>query len=152
MEIEYLIKMKNTPKIKNVENRGISEIKINELEQKLNIKLPKAYKEFLFLGGDYEELLSGWEREFDDLDWIQDLAKKSMQRVDLSLKPLFAFAEYGNDQFLFFFLSEGDNPAVYTYDEMKIHKDEQGNYAYYKKTDETFSKCIDDLIDEALKK
>ncbi|HAT3994317.1 TPA: SMI1/KNR4 family protein, partial [Elizabethkingia anophelis] len=50
MEIKYLKKMKDTPKIGQWVNRGISEQEIAKLEQEFNISFPQAYKEFLYLG------------------------------------------------------------------------------------------------------
>jgi hypothetical protein len=152
MEIKYLTKLKETPKIGRWENRGVPETKIEGLENQLKIKLPLAFKEYLFLAGEFNNIIGDWDGSFGDLDWIQDQAKESMENVNLSLKPYFAFAEYGRDQFLFFFLNEGDNPAVYTYDEMKIHKDEQGNQTYYKMTKPSFVNFVEKHIDEALKK
>lgn len=152
MEIEYLTKMKNTPKIKHTANRGVSEEKIKQAESKMGIKFPKAFKEFLYLGGDYEEVISDWNRGFDNLEGIQEEAEESFNNVGLGLRNFFAFAEYGGDQFLFFFLNEGDNPPVYAYDEMKIHKDEYGNPSYYKKTKPSFTDFIEKHIDEQISK
>ncbi|THD32923.1 SMI1/KNR4 family protein [uncultured Flavobacterium sp.] len=151
MEIEYLIKMKNTPKIKYIANRGLSEEKIEQVESKMGIKFPKAFKEFLYLGGDYEEIINDWNRGFDNLELIQEEAEESFVRVGLGLTNFFAFAEYARDQFIFFFLDEGENPPVYMFAEEKFHKNDQGEYVYYKKTDTSFSECIDSFISSALK-
>lgn len=42
-------------------------------------------------------------------------------------------------------------PPVYAYDEMKIHKDEQGNEGYYQKFRNSFSEYIERCIDAASK-
>lgn len=112
MEIQYLTKMKNNPKIGRWENRGISEQKIEKLEQDFKIKFPQAYKEFLFLGGEFQNCID-WNTNYQYLDWTQTNLKESMDDVNLHLKPHFIFGEYGNDQCLFFFLDEGDNPPIY---------------------------------------
>ena len=74
-----------------------------------------------------------------------------MQNVNLNLKPFFAFASYDRDQFLFFFLDEGDNPPVYQYAEDKFHKNEQNEYVYYTKFRDSFSEYIERCINEELK-
>ncbi len=114
MQLEYLKKLENfyneNPKISKI---GVSEQEINKLEQELNIKLPTAYKEFLFLAGNRNSIFGSWESGFEYLDLIQTNLKESMDDVNLHLKPHFIFGEYGNDQCLFFFLDEGDNPPIY---------------------------------------
>ena len=113
MELTYLKKLEdfynNNPKFSKI---GVPEKKIEKLEQELNVKLPKAYKEFLFLAGNRDSILNPWERGFDYLDLIQTNLKESMNDVSLHLKPHFIFAEYGSDQCLFFFLDEGAPPHL----------------------------------------
>jgi hypothetical protein len=43
MEIKYLVKMKNNPKIGSFENEGVSEIEIERLEKELKIN-PRSAK------------------------------------------------------------------------------------------------------------
>jgi hypothetical protein len=112
MQIEYLTKMKNTPKIGSWENRGISEQEIEKLEQKFGIEFPKAYKEFLFLGGEFQNAID-WDTITEYLDWTQENIKESMENINLHINPFFVFANYGNDQCLFFFFGEGENPPIY---------------------------------------
>lgn len=150
MEIEYLTKMKNTPKIGRWENRGISEQEIEKLEQKFNIKFPKAYKEFLFLGGEFQNCVE-WDTNYRHLDWSQTNIKESMSEVNLQLKPFFAFADFEGSNCLFFFLDDGENPPIYGYDESKIYTNEKGEEVYYKKTKNSFSDFIELHIDHAVK-
>lgn len=75
-----------------------------------------------------------------------------MENINLHMKPFFVFANYGNDQCLFFFLDEGENPPIYIYAADKFHKNEKDEYVYYKKTDNSFSECIEGFIDHALSK
>lgn len=149
MQIEYLTKMKSTPIIKGHENRGNSEIEIEKLEEKLKIKFPKAYKEFLFLGGKYQNCIDDWNTDSQYLDWMQENIKESMDDVNLDLKPFFVCAEYGNDQCLFFFLDEGENPPIYAYYEDKI--EENGKNVFYIKFRNSFSEYIDRCIESELK-
>lgn len=46
-------KLANAPKIRDQKTRGVSASEIIKVEQRLNIKFPFAYKEFLLLAGDY---------------------------------------------------------------------------------------------------
>lgn len=146
MNIQYLTKMKNTPVINGETNRGISEQKIEKLEQEFNIKFPKAYKEFLFLGGEYQNCIDDWNTDYQYLDWMQANLKESMDDIDLHLKPHFIFAEYNNNQCMFFFLDEGENPPVYAYYEDKI-EDEAGKEVFYIKFRNSFSEYIDRCIE-----
>ncbi|MGB6093433.1 MAG: SMI1/KNR4 family protein [Moheibacter sp.] len=151
MNIQYLIKMQNTPKIGHFENNGISESEIEQLEIKMGVKFPKAYKEFLYLGGEYESILQSWNRGFENLEFMQEDAQKTIQEVGLTLRPFWCFAEYDSaDSFLFFFLDEGDNPAVYNFLSIEYFEDENGDTIHYKQTHNTFSDCIDGKIDYAL--
>ncbi|CDN73746.1 SMI1/KNR4 family protein [Elizabethkingia anophelis] len=151
MEIKYLKKMKDTPKIGQWVNRGISEQEIAKLEQEFNISFPQAYKEFLYLGGDFQNCVE-WSTNYEYLDWRQDNIKDSMSNVNLHLKSFFVFVVYGNDQCLFFFLKDGENPPIYVYAEDKFHQNEKGEFVYYVKQDNFFTEYIDRCIDEALKK
>lgn len=153
MKLEYLKNLENIhTSNKRISKIGVSEIDISLLEEKLNLSFPKAYKEFLFIAGNRDGILGDWNRGFDNLEGIQEEAEESFNNVGLGLRNFFAFAEYGGDQFLFFFLNEGDNPPVYAYDEMKIHKDEYGNPSYYKKTKPSFTDFIEKHIDEQISK
>jgi len=148
MQIEYLTKMKNTPKIGKWENKGISEQEIEKLEQKFNIQFPKAYKEFLFLGGEFDNCID-WETSAEYLNWRQENIQESMNSVNLNLKPFFAFANYERDQFLFFFLNGEENPPIYAYYEDKIEED--GKEVFYTKFRDSFSEYIDRCIESELK-
>lgn len=152
MKLEYLKNLENIhTSNKRISKIGVSEIDISLLEEKLNLSFPKAYKEFLFIAGNRDGILGDWNRGFDNLELIQEEAEESFVRVGLDLTNFFAFAEYARDQFIFFFLDEGENPPVYMFAEEKFHKNDQGEYVYYKKTDTSFSECIDSFISSALK-
>ena len=62
MEIEHLKEYSNNPNLKNSTVRGLSIVQIEILELELNNgkEFPKAFREFLFIGGDY----CGLELEF----------------------------------------------------------------------------------------
>jgi len=150
MEIQYLTKMKNNPKVGRWEIEGISEQEIIKIENEFKIKLPKAYKEFLYLGGKYTGFMQSWTTDAQYLDWSQTNIRESMDNINLHLRPFFAFADFEGINCLFFFLDEGENPPIYGYDESKIYTNEKGEEVFYKKTDNSFSDCIDGFIDYAL--
>ncbi|PKW28987.1 SMI1/KNR4 family protein [Flavobacterium lindanitolerans] len=152
MEILYLKKMEDFPKIGSYKNEGVSETEINNMEQSMNVKFPKAYREFLFLGGNYENLLSNWNRNFYDLDSAQEYAREAFQGVGLNMKPFWCFAEYNNaNSSLFFFLDEGEDPPVYNFVADKVIVDDNGHEVFYKKTYQSFSAFIEKSITSALK-
>ncbi|UIR55061.1 SMI1/KNR4 family protein [Sphingobacterium sp. SRCM116780] len=142
--------MKNNPKVGRFENEGISEVEIDKLEQWFTIKFPQAYKEFLYLGGETEQIIDGWSSEAKYLNWRQQNIKESMESVNLKLRPYFAFADFNGSNCLFFFLDEGENPPVYGYDESKIYTNENGDEVYFIKTHVSFSSFIEEFINHAL--
>lgn len=152
MGIEYLKNLENiyTTNIK-LSRIGVSETEISNLENNLNLKLPKAYKEFLFIAGKRDSIIGDWNRGYDDLEFMQEYAKEAFQRVGLQMKPFWCFAEYNDaDSSLFFFLDEGDNPPVYNFVADKVILDDNGEEVFYKKTHESFLAFIDKKIDNAL--
>jgi hypothetical protein len=153
MEIEYLKALQNIYNVnKKLSRIGVSEFEISNLENSLNLKLPKAYKEFLFIAGKRDNILDGWNRGYDDLEFMQEYAHEAFQRVGLQMKPFWCFAEYNDaDSSLFFFLDEGDNPSIYNFVADKVILDDNGEEVYYKKTHESFSAFIDKKIESALK-
>jgi hypothetical protein len=153
MEIKYLKNLEdfysNNIKISRI---GVAESEIEKLETDLGVKLPQAYREFLFLAGRRDNIIGDWNSEFDDLEFIQEYAADAFKGVGLQMRPFWCFAEYCDaDSSLFFFLDEGDDPPVYNFAAEKIIKDESGNRVFFKKTDNSFSICINDFIKEALK-
>ena len=105
MELEYLKRLeeyyKNTPKVSKI---GVSIENIENLEKELHLKFPKAYKEFLYLSGKRDNILGSFERGFENLESIQELAKSRINLENLSLKQIWCFAEYNDaDSFMFFF-------------------------------------------------
>lgn len=153
METIFLKKLEQTPSIKGHKSRGISAAEIQNLEQKLKIKFPIAYKEYLFLGGKYCYIPNGgWNFGFVDLEFMQEEAQNVVNDEGLLLRPFWCFAEYNNaESFLFFFFDEGDNPPIYNFIADKGLTDEQGKAVSYKKAINSFSEYIDRCIESSLK-
>lgn len=115
--------------------------------------MPKAYKEFLFLGGKYDNIINSFELSFDNLEYMQELAEARTNTENLTLKNLWCFAEYGDaDSFMFFFLNDGENPPVYNFIAEKGLLNDKEELVSYKKLRDSFSEYIEKAIDEALKK
>ncbi|MDH6251797.1 hypothetical protein M2347_001524 [Chryseobacterium sp. H1D6B] len=113
MIIEFLTMVNENPKINNFVNKGFSEEKIQKIELKYNKgkNFPKAFKEFLYLAGDFNNF------GFDDIDGIldlQDLAKEELEMAGQKVeRPFFSFHVY-NSQYSVIFLDETtENPKVY---------------------------------------
>jgi cell wall assembly regulator SMI1 len=66
VEIKHLNKLKDAPKTGGFEMEGASETEIQQLEEKLSVKLPQAYKEFLYLAGKFDDILGDWNSGFRD--------------------------------------------------------------------------------------
>lgn len=125
MEIKYLknlIGFTDNTKAGVYKNlSGISETEIITIENKLNIKFPTAYKEFLFLSGNAGSSFNFGNAIEDDLenavDWFQEFAQDNIQEFGESLgRPFWVFTSlHSCEQFEFFYLDDGDNPPVYAW-------------------------------------
>ncbi|CAL2102329.1 SMI1/KNR4 family protein [Tenacibaculum sp. 190130A14a] len=151
MEIKYLEKLVENSTIGKSTIRGVSEKEIDKIEEKYGIKFPQAYREFLFLAGDYCGALPLYDTA--DLktigsDWHQEIMKETMEEFGTEIeKPFWLYAESnGCEQFVFFYLDEGDDPYIYVVD-----YDHNSNYEKQKivKSEYTFSKGIEGAIKQA---
>ncbi len=151
MSYTYMQKLANAPKIRDQKTRGVSASEIIKVEQRLNIKFPLAYREFLLLAGEY----TGGLQLFDGhctLDMLADdkvlgYLKETLKENKLNItRPFWVISEYGNfDQFTFFYLDENtEDPNVWgvTYN----GDDEYYIYSLNKK----FSEYIDSTIDKSI--
>jgi hypothetical protein len=114
MKVEYL---KNLVEYHNLNPTDLA--KINLLEKKIGFPFPIAFKEFLYLTGeDYDMLLrggGGMPQNIDKLPTINSIANDILKNCNTTIDNFFPFLEYV-DQFLFFFIHEGDNPPVYRFE------------------------------------
>lgn len=117
MEIIYLKKIVENPILDGFRNRKLSNDEIQKLEQKYNDgnEFPKAFREFLFLAGDFNNFA------FDDLgeglDELQKLANEELemtgQKVD---RPFFAFDVLDSMYSVIFLDESEEDPKVYLID------------------------------------
>ena len=135
-----------------------NEAKIIELERQKEIDFPRAIFEFFLLAGeDYNSLFDGIGAcSLKRIDYNINLAKELLADRDMDFeKKYFPFASYSGDQFLFIYLDEGDDPAVYRFETELYFCGEdyiQGSssWGYPKgvsKVSDSFSKMIDEIVE-----
>lgn len=113
MNIKYMGQVKKNPVI-NFKNEPMAISEIEKLEKKYNSgkEFPQAFREFLFLAGDFNNFA------FDDLgeglDELQNIAKEDMDFAGQQLdRPFFAF-DVLDSMYSVILLDEIDeNPKVY---------------------------------------
>jgi len=115
---------------------GCSEKEIRNLEEKLGVNLPVAYKEFLsWAGKGLGEFAVGSEFYYDqDLVDLQRMAKDLLEDNAVPFKlPEDAFVFWGHQgyQFTFFRTSQGDDPPVHYYLEAAEGEKEEIKWNYH---------------------
>jgi len=121
MEIKYLTQLKNNPSGNPTSltyKKTIVPIPLEEITQlevlfNNNNAFPVALKELLFLAGNYCYVL-----DMGTFNTQQDMQEYMRQRLNIDGKvitrPFYIIDVYNATyQFLFVYLDEGDNPAVY---------------------------------------
>ena len=150
MKIRFLHSLKDNIQIGEREMRGITEEQITKYEEQLELRFPKAYKEFLFLAGEYPGSL----KLLDGVSTIEDLVDKEFKEyfkedfLDLfnfnEVRPYWVFTQ-GAQAFFFMYLDENDeDPMVHRVEFFKIGEYEQTT------TGSTFSEFINDLVDYSI--
>lgn len=150
MDIKYLQALDKNRKIGVREIEGVSEEEIQKVEEKFNIKFPRAYREFLFLAGEYKGALPLYDTSnLKTLasDWHQELMYEVMEEFGTKIdRPFWLYAESnGCEQFVFFYLDEGDDPYIHIVD----YDDNDDDKQVVKKSKNTFSKGIEGAIEQA---
>ena len=121
MDIQYLKKLKENSTIDGRPIIGVSETEIHNVENKFNIKFPKAYCEFLYLAGKScgeLPIMDTADLKTISSDWHQEIMREEMEDTGLDkqlTRPFWLFAESnGCEVFYFFYLDENsEDPNVY---------------------------------------
>jgi hypothetical protein len=92
---------------------------IRQLEQRLGVKLPRAYQEFLrMMGKEAGQFLRGSDCFYPQMRELQTAAVELLEEnhfPQVLPKDAFVFFLHQGYQFSFFRLSEGDDPPTYSY-------------------------------------
>lgn len=112
---------------------------VDSLELKIGSSLPEAYKEFLLWGGkDPGEIWSGSVCRITEVADIQDAATELLNENNFSLSlpgNAFVFWMHQGYQFMFFEVSDKQNPPIYFYSEAQEEK-------HFQRLCENFSQCL----------
>ncbi|WP_295229169.1 hypothetical protein [uncultured Chryseobacterium sp.] len=113
MNIEYVTQIKENVKLRSFINKGFSIDKIKQIESKYNHgkEFPKAFREFLFLAGDFNNF------GFDDIDGIEALqkyAKEDMEMAGQTVNRSFFAFDVLDSMYSVILLDEiSEDPKVY---------------------------------------
>ncbi|WP_452602934.1 SMI1/KNR4 family protein [Pontimicrobium sp. MEBiC06410] len=151
MNIQYLQLMKDTQKIFERTNIGVDIQEIEQFQNQQNVLFPKAYQEFLILGGKRCNLgLSNTMLDYD-LE-SQNNVKRILKNNNLKIEggEFWVISELdGGEQFHFFYFNDSEaedpeNPPVYV--SHPAYLDEEGDLK--RKIANSFSEFIDEIINE----
>lgn len=108
-----------------------TEAEVRELEQKVGLTLPLAYKEFLlWMGHSAGGLLVGTDIFYEHLP-LQEAAIELLAENNVTEKlpdTAFVFMMHQGYQFMFFDVSAGDDPPIHYYLESKAENYIRWNY------------------------
>lgn len=161
MKIHYLNKLKDNMQLFS-DARPSSIAKITEIELEFDIQLPQTIKEFFLLtGDDYDMMLRGGggaKQGVENLKHIRDVSFALLKSTGSEIKSIFPFLEYA-DQFLFVYLTDGDDPAVYRFETELFHCGEDympgsSTWGYPKgvsKVADSFSSMINSVVENKLR-
>lgn len=158
--MKYLKKLENNLSLFAIKNS--SKMTVNAIEQLHNIKFPTALFEFLVLAGeDYDDIFDGMGAcKLSRLGYNIDLSNKLLADRNLKFsKEFLPFASLSGDQFMFVYLDEGDDPAVYRFETELFYCGDDyipgsGSWGYPKgvsKVADSFSGMINSLVESRLK-
>lgn len=139
--------LQNSIEQHNLDVEGCSIEEIICIENKLNIELPKAYKDFLMLmGKNAGPIFCGNNYEIYELISLQKEANEILyRRTGTNLtKEVFVFSIHQNYAFQFFKLNENDNPKTYIFIEPEIPSE-------IKEGSKTFTDLINKQLSSYLK-
>lgn len=119
--VKYLELMKENDVINGERNEPVKEEDINALELKIGKSFPKAYKEFLSLGGEFANMISSINHSFTYALERQVYTKNFIKKEKLEIEggDYWVICELdGGESFHFFYFNDPDaedpeNPPVY---------------------------------------
>lgn len=115
---------------------GCSEEEIQNLESRLKLNLPLAYKEFLrYAGKGLGDFEIGSTIFYDDIDLVelQEIAKEFLIEDNAPFKlpdDAYVFWMHQGYMFCFFKTSEGDNPPVHFHIEVGEREEQEIKWNY----------------------
>jgi len=154
MTIDYLInydtnKNNNSLRRKNPEGKSLSEIE--ELEQLYNngIMFPKAFREYIYIGGKYNSI--GLDDGLDgNFIGLMEYYGKRMQKRSIQLdRPYIIFDNFEGESFMFIYLDEGDDPQPWNVSVDEAYDTDEGEIIW-KVPYPSFSDLINTLVQRAL--
>ncbi|MDE5438008.1 hypothetical protein KRE40_07795 [Elizabethkingia meningoseptica] len=114
MDIKYMEQVKDNPALKGFRNEPMTITEISKLESKYNEgrEFPKAFREFLFLAGNFNCY------HFDDLgegiDQLQQYAKEDLEMAGQKInRPFFAFDVLDSMYSVLLLDEKEEDPKVY---------------------------------------
>ncbi len=143
---------KNNLNLHRLQNpEGMSMTEIQDLETALNHgnPFPKAFREYLYIGGKYNAL--GFNTGLGDFKGMDTYYKKKVKARGLKIdRPYLIIDSFEGYIFMFIYLDEGDNPTVWFCSIDEDYDSEDGK-SIWKLPDPNFSALVDDLVNKALK-
>lgn len=156
MEISILKKYNNNKtnidkyRLQNPEGKTVEDIE--ELEQLFNQgnPFPKAFREYLFIGGKFNSL--GIQDGTDgNIKGLHEFYKEKMKQRGVSIeRPFLIFDNFEGESFMFIYLDEGNDPQPWNFSVNEDYDDEDNGYLW-KTPFGSFSEMIDYLVNNALK-
>jgi hypothetical protein len=135
---------------------------VSSIQSDLGGIIPLSLKEFFQLaGGSYDYLLGGGAGDkLQNLLSYKTLSNKILEECGTKIeKPYLVFSYYGGDQFLFVYIDEGEDPAVYRFEtELYYCGDDyipnSSSWGYPKgvsKIADSFSAMINKIVERKIK-
>ena len=125
--------------------RGLSEAEIEQMELEMNngLPFPKAYREFLFLGGEYATIqMSNYGKNTPK---GAEYYRNGLRKRKVNITRPFAIVDIFEESGTFIYLDEGDNPQPRN---CSLHKayDNDNDEIIWDTPFKTFSELIDKLV------
>lgn len=116
MIIEYLKQVKENPVLRGFNNEPMTLVNITKLESKYNKgqEFPKAFREFLFLAGEFNNFAFD---TIDGLEELQEYAKEDLEKAKQKItRPFLSFNVYDAEYTSIFLDETAEDPKVYIID------------------------------------